>query len=134
MDCPRCGASAPEGQRFCSDCGTPLAPWHCAACGANNAPGRRFCGDCGAVAGGAAVRSGPAPTPTGERRQLTVMFCDMVGSTALGARLDPEDLRDVVATYHRCVTEHVTRFGGFIARYMGDLTVARHLPPCWVTF
>jgi class 3 adenylate cyclase/tetratricopeptide (TPR) repeat protein len=120
MDCPRCGASAPEGQRFCSDCGTPLAPWHCVACGADNGPGRRFCGDCGAVAGGAAVRSGPAPTPTGERRQLTVMFCDMVGSTALGARLDPEDLRDVVATYHRCVTEHVTRFGGFIARYMGD--------------
>ncbi|HME26743.1 MAG TPA: AAA family ATPase [Acetobacteraceae bacterium] len=120
MDCPRCGASAPEGQRFCSDCGTPLAPWRCAACGADNAPGRRFCGDCGSVAGGAAVRSGPATTPTGERRQLTVMFCDMVDSTALGARLDPEDLRDVVATYHRCVTEHVTRFGGFLARYMGD--------------
>jgi class 3 adenylate cyclase/tetratricopeptide (TPR) repeat protein len=120
MDCPRCGASAPQGQRFCSDCGTPLAPWLCVACGADNAPGRRFCGDCGAVAGGAAVRSGPAITPAGERRQLTVMFCDMVDSTALGTRLDPEDLRDVVATYHRCVTEHVARFGGFIARYMGD--------------
>jgi class 3 adenylate cyclase/tetratricopeptide (TPR) repeat protein len=120
MNCPRCGASAPEGQRFCSDCGTPLAPWHCAACGSNNAPGRRFCGDCGAVAGGAAVRGGPAATPTGERRQLTVMFCDMVDSTALGTQLDPEDLRDVVATYHHCVTEHVKRYGGFIARYMGD--------------
>jgi predicted ATPase/class 3 adenylate cyclase len=48
------------------------------------------------------------------------MFCDMADSTALGTRLDPEDLRDVVATYHRCVTEHVTRFGGFLARYMGD--------------
>ena len=48
------------------------------------------------------------------------MFCDMVDSTALGTRLDPEDLRDTVASYHRCVTEHVARFGGFLARYMGD--------------
>jgi class 3 adenylate cyclase len=120
MDCPRCGASAPVGQRFCSDCGTPLVPWRCPGCGADNAPGRRFCGDCGGVAGRGAARSEPATAPTGERRQLTVMFCDMVDSTALGARLDPEDLRDVVATYHRCVTEHVNRFGGFVARYMGD--------------
>jgi class 3 adenylate cyclase/predicted ATPase len=55
-----------------------------------------------------------------ERRQLTVMFCDLVGSTALSARLDPEDLRDVIAVYHRSVAEVVTRFEGFVARYMGD--------------
>ncbi len=55
-----------------------------------------------------------------ERRQLTVMFCDLVGSTALSSRLDPEDLREVIGTYHRCVAETVARFDGFVAKYMGD--------------
>jgi class 3 adenylate cyclase len=55
-----------------------------------------------------------------ERRQLTVMFCDLVGSTALSARLDPEDLREVFRVYHQCIAEVVGRFKGFIARYMGD--------------
>src|SRR5271165_198530 len=55
-----------------------------------------------------------------ERRQLTVMFCDLVGSTALAARLDPEDLREVIAAYHRAVAEIVAGFDGFVAKYMGD--------------
>src|SRR6266446_1995989 len=55
-----------------------------------------------------------------ERRQLTVMFCDLVGSTELSARLDPEDLREVIAAYHRAVAEVVARFDGFVAKYMGD--------------
>ena len=55
-----------------------------------------------------------------ERRQLTVMFCDLLGSTALSARLDPEDLREVIAAYHRAVTEIVAGFDGFVAKYMGD--------------
>jgi class 3 adenylate cyclase len=55
-----------------------------------------------------------------ERRQLTVMFCDLVGSTALASRLDPEDLREVIGAYHRCVAETVARFAGFVAKYMGD--------------
>src|ERR1700682_6060209 len=55
-----------------------------------------------------------------ERRQLTVMFCDLVGSTALSARLDPEDLREVIAAYHRAVGEGVARFDGLVCRYMGD--------------
>src|SRR5215472_1394241 len=55
-----------------------------------------------------------------ERRQLTVMFCDLVGSTLLSTRFDPEDLREIVGAYHRCVTDTVGRFGGFVAKYMGD--------------
>jgi class 3 adenylate cyclase len=55
-----------------------------------------------------------------ERRQLTVMFCDLVGSTALSVRLDPEDLRDIVGTYHTAVAEVIGKFGGFVAKYMGD--------------
>ena len=58
--------------------------------------------------------------PSAERRQLTVMFCDLVGSTSLSARLDAEDLRGIIGAYHRCVTEIVEGFGGFVARYMGD--------------
>jgi class 3 adenylate cyclase len=55
-----------------------------------------------------------------ERRQLTVMFCDLVGSTALSTRHDPEDLRELVGGYHRAVAETVGRFDGFVAKYMGD--------------
>jgi class 3 adenylate cyclase len=55
-----------------------------------------------------------------ERRQLTVMFCDLVGSTALSARLDPEDLREIIGAYHRAVAEVVSEWDGFVARYMGD--------------
>ena len=55
-----------------------------------------------------------------ERRQLTVMFADLVGSTALSTRLDPEDLRVVIAAYHKCVAHTARRFDGFVAKYMGD--------------
>ncbi len=55
-----------------------------------------------------------------ERRQLTVMFCDLVGSTPLSTRYDPEDLREIVGAYHRCVADTVARFAGFVAKYMGD--------------
>jgi class 3 adenylate cyclase len=60
------------------------------------------------------------PQDTAERRQVTVMFCDLVGSTALSARMDPEDLREVISAYQKCVAETVQRFGGFVAKYMGD--------------
>ena len=83
-----------------------------------------------AIAALRAEASVPAPSPfdaplpidrsTAERRQVTVMFSDLVGSTALSARLDPEDLREVISTYQSCVAETVGRFGGFIAKYMGD--------------
>src|SRR5262249_42322094 len=66
----------------------------------------------------------PAPAAAAareaERRQVTVMFCNLVGSTALSARLDPEDLREVIGRYHACVARTATRFDGFVAKYMGD--------------
>jgi class 3 adenylate cyclase len=63
----------------------------------------------------------PVPaTSEAERRQLTVMFCDLVGSTPLSARYDPEDLREVIGAYHRCVADTVGRYAGFVAKYMGD--------------
>jgi predicted ATPase/class 3 adenylate cyclase len=68
----------------------------------------------------ASVPAAPASRDTAERRQLTVMFCDLVGSTALSARLDPEDMRDIIGAYHRCCAEQLTKAGGFVAKYMGD--------------
>ena len=62
----------------------------------------------------------PKSQDTAERRQVTVMFSDLVGSTALSARMDPEDLREVISAYQKCVAETVRRFGGFVAKYMGD--------------
>jgi class 3 adenylate cyclase/predicted ATPase len=60
----------------------------------------------------------------GERRQLTVMFCDLIGSTALSARLDPEDMREIIGAYHRCCSEWIVSAGGFVAKYMGDGVLA----------
>ena len=60
------------------------------------------------------------PKTDAERRQVTVMFSDLVGSTALSARMDPEDLREVISAYQKCVAETVQHFGGFVAKYMGD--------------
>jgi class 3 adenylate cyclase len=66
----------------------------------------------------------PDRSSAAERRQLTVMFCDLVGSTALASRLDPEDLREAIGAYHRCVAETISRFDGFVAKYMGDGVLA----------
>jgi class 3 adenylate cyclase len=85
----------------------------------------------------AELRGPPDPTPTigqpseaasvmdtAERRQLTVMFCDLVGSTALSARLDPEDMRTIIASYHKAVASAVRHHDGFVAKYMGDGVLA----------
>jgi class 3 adenylate cyclase len=66
------------------------------------------------------VLAGAKPQDTAERRHVTVMFSDLVGSTALSARMDPEDLREIISAYQKCVAETVQRFGGFVAKYMGD--------------
>jgi class 3 adenylate cyclase/predicted ATPase len=84
-----------------------------------------FCGGCGKPLGEGVAPVLPAlwPSPRAdspERRQLTVMFCDLVGSTALASRLDPEDMREIIGAYHRAVAGVVTVFDGSVGRYMGD--------------
>lgn len=117
MNCTRCGNANSDGRRFCGDCGAPLVQ-RCPACDSEAAPGQRFCGDCGALLGIAPPAS--ATAPVAERRQLTVMFCDLVGSVALGSRLDPEDMGEVIAAYHDDVAVLIKGHGGFVARYIGD--------------
>ena len=76
------------------------------------------------LAGAFPVSPQPAIEPkardAAERRQVTVMFSDLVGSTALSARMDPEDLREVISAYQKCVSDVVRHFGGFVAKYLGD--------------
>jgi class 3 adenylate cyclase len=128
MRCPSCMAENAATRRFCAQCGTPL-PSPCSACGFENEPNAKFCGGCGKPVGETAAPPPTAPSlpprgDTAERRQLTVMFCDLVGSTALASRLDPEDLREVIGAYHRCVAETISQFDGFVAKYMGDGVLA----------
>src|SRR5215469_10307685 len=102
MRCPSWMGENAAARRFCAECGAPLLS-PCPACGFENEPGAKFCGGCGKPVGGAAAPAPPtplAPPRTAERRQLTVMFCDLVGSTPLSSQLDPEDLREVIAAYH----------------------------------
>ena len=131
MNCPGCGVETIDGKRFCTACGMAL-PVACPACGAPAQAGAKFCGDCGApISVGAptgpvraehtAAAIGPEPAlTTAERRPLSVMFCDLIGSTALSSRLDAEDLREVIRSYQTCVANTIRQFDGFIARYVGD--------------
>jgi class 3 adenylate cyclase len=72
------------------------------------------------VSAAAAPHATPRAIDAAERRQVTVMFSDLVGSTALSARMDPEDLRELISAYHKCAAEAVRRFGGFVTQYLGD--------------
>jgi TOMM system kinase/cyclase fusion protein len=146
MRCASCGFANPEGARFCIECGGPLQN-RCPSCGVENLSQAKFCAACGtalsterkpapaqsrkgkgAKTPARAPRSKERPTstkskvaaPEAERRQLTVMFCDLVGSTPLAEKLDPEDLRQVILAYQQTCAEQIHRFGGYLARYVGD--------------
>jgi class 3 adenylate cyclase len=92
----------------------------CKACGGQNPPGKRFCADCGTPLTAGLAEQDKRREPVPERRQLTVMFVDLVGSTSLGTRLDAEELREVILAYQSCITAIVSRSDGLVARYMGD--------------
>ena len=80
----------------------------------------RIDADAKTVSPGAGAAANTSRQDTAERRQVTVMFSDLVGSTALAASMDPEDLREVISVYQKCVAETVRRYGGFLAKYLGD--------------
>jgi class 3 adenylate cyclase/predicted ATPase len=127
MACPNCGADFSESARFCSQCGSALA-LSCPSCGNSEAPGSKFCTKCGTglhhVTSGTIASPDLAPAVSratfAERCHLTVMFCDLVGSTALSVHLDVEDFHELIGTYQKAVAEIVTRFGGFVSRRVGD--------------
>src|SRR5215831_6282261 len=136
MKCPRCQADNREEARFCRECGA-LFGVVCSSCGAKLQTGSKFCDSCGtplAAAPGpeperapfdnsqaASVEDGASRMPAeAERRQLTVLFCDLVGSTQLSGQLDPEDLRVVVRAYQEAAAAVIQEYAGHIAQYLGD--------------
>jgi class 3 adenylate cyclase/predicted ATPase len=135
MQCTSCGFENEQGAQFCEECGSKLVP-ACPGCGREVRPTAKFCSKCGTslTAVAVAVPQGASPlspaTPAlplparraaeAERRQLTVMFCDLVGSTALSAQLDPEEYRQVVQRYQDTCTAVIRRYEGQIAQHLGD--------------
>src|SRR6266446_5794009 len=130
MRCPQCQGENEADAKFCEECGNVLARV-CASCGRELKPKAKFCPACGSHVDTTppepiAAPAPPAPTlapihaPDGERRQLTVLFCDLVGSTDIASRLDPEEFSEIAAQYQRTAAEAVIRFGGHVAKYLGD--------------
>src|SRR5262245_53089429 len=136
MKCPRCQADNREEARFCRECGA-LFGVVCSSCGAKVQAGSKFCDSCGTPlaaaprprpeqapldkAQAANAEDGASKVPTeAERRQLTVLFCDLVGSTQLSGQLDPEDLRAVVRAYQEAAAAVIHQYAGHIAQYLGD--------------
>lgn len=129
--CLSCGAHAGLPGNFCSQCGAAL-PELCPYCGTANAPVSQFCAGCGhpppkqeqaigRVSGGSGP---PVPILKAERRQLTVMFCDLSGSTRLSRELDPEELYGILGSYRNAAAEAVKQLDGTIAQYLGDGVLA----------
>jgi len=109
--CRHCGKTNLPEKRFCVECGRRLE-LACATCAQPIAAGEKFCGNCG------------SQVDAGERRHLSVLFADLVDSTQMAARLDPEEYHLIVQTYHDAVARVVARFDGYVAQYQGDGIVA----------
>lgn len=118
--CHSCGASLPDGARFCSTCGSPLAK-PCASCGAEVPSDAKFCLNCGApqVADAASAQDPPVQVRE-ERKVISVLFADLVGFTSASEQADPEDVRARLSVYHRHIREDVERHGGKVEKLMGD--------------
>ena len=120
MQCGRCAHVVPPDAEFCPECGDRLAA-RCPRCGTSNAAAHKFCTKCGGpLRAESETGVAPAAASDGERRQLTVMFCDLVGSTALASAVDPEDMREIVRAYQQACAAVVARFDGHVAQYLGD--------------
>jgi class 3 adenylate cyclase/tetratricopeptide (TPR) repeat protein len=112
-----------EGRTYCTECGSLLVA-RCPSCGSAHEPGDRFCGDCGAALSGSARANGGPPRPVPDVRRVSVLFCDLVGYTALSEQRDPEDVRAVLSGYFDAARTVVGRYGGTIEKYIGDAVVA----------
>jgi class 3 adenylate cyclase/tetratricopeptide (TPR) repeat protein/ribosomal protein L40E len=126
--CPNCGGDNPERAKFCLECGTSLAAPGCPNCGAENPPHAKFCLECGTGLVAAAAAAPPAPpaapvVPDEERKLDTLVFVDLVGSTALAESLDPEDVLGLLELYYARLRAELERNGGTVEKYIGDAIV-----------
>jgi class 3 adenylate cyclase/ribosomal protein L40E len=129
MRCPSCNAENQSTAKFCVECGTAFQI-PCVKCGFKNPPTAKFCQECGVGLSAPVQAPVPETSPVqprevaGERRHLTVLFCDLVGSTGIAAQLDPEEWRETVGGYQHAAAEAITGFGGHVAKYLGDGVMA----------
>src|SRR3954470_220889 len=125
MTCAACGAANREDRKFCAACGVALVV-SCPSCGAANEPAERFCGECGSPLSAArpAADAAPAPARVPEVRRVSVLFCDLVGWTALAEQRDAEDVRALLSGYFDAARTVVGRYGGVVEKYIGDAVVA----------
>jgi class 3 adenylate cyclase/tetratricopeptide (TPR) repeat protein len=125
--CPSCATENPDDARFCMSCGSTLARI-CPSCGAPAPEEARFCMSCGSVLDPGATATPVAPpaadAPPEERRQVTVLFADLSGYTAVAERMDPEAVKSLVDRALRRLGEEVVRFGGTVDKYIGDNVMA----------
>jgi class 3 adenylate cyclase len=121
--CASCGSENAGGARFCSTCGAPLRQT-CPACGFEQAATATFCSNCGVTLKDDARRAGETSDDRQERRVVTVLFADLAGSTALGERLDPEDVRELQGELFELINAEVERFGGTTEKFAGDAVLA----------
>ncbi len=135
MNCANCGTSNEPGRKFCGECGARLSA-ACPACGTANQPNTKFCGECGTALLGEATAAAPAstspPTPSpasasasgAERRLVSILFADLVGSTTLAEDRDPEESRDLLSRYFDIASDLIGRYGGTIEKFIGDAVMA----------
>ncbi|HSG13966.1 MAG TPA: adenylate/guanylate cyclase domain-containing protein, partial [Gaiellaceae bacterium] len=132
MTCPSCGSETRPGQKFCAECGTPLA-LACPSCGAPHEPGNKFCAECGtaltaqaAPAAAAAPPSAPAApaAPAAERRLVSVLFADLVGFTTLSETRDSEEVRELLSRYFETSRRLIELYGGTVEKFIGDAVMA----------
>jgi class 3 adenylate cyclase/tetratricopeptide (TPR) repeat protein len=124
--CTGCEHENQEGRKFCASCGSAL-PVLCVDCGFPNEAAARFCGGCGRpflTVGVATKEVRPTAEPEGDRRPVTVLFCDLIGYTRLSSLLDPEDVHALLQQFFALVDATVDRFGGTIDKHIGDAAMA----------
>jgi len=121
MQCGRCGFSNPEGMKFCGLCATAL-DCICPHCHSVNPANFAFCGQCASRLPRISHHTKPPRqiADEAERRQLTIMFCDIVNSSSISSKIDPEDLREIIKNYRSTCADVVNRHGGHIAQHLGD--------------
>ncbi|HEY8169687.1 MAG TPA: adenylate/guanylate cyclase domain-containing protein, partial [Candidatus Limnocylindria bacterium] len=133
MTCLTCGTENTPGAKFCNECGSPLASG-CSSCGTQNSPGAKFCNECGALlsdtapGAAAAAPQSEAPSPAvpagSERRLVSVLFADLVGSTTLAEDRDPEESRELLTRFFESASDVIGRYGGSVEKFIGDAVMA----------
>jgi class 3 adenylate cyclase/tetratricopeptide (TPR) repeat protein len=124
MKCPKCQTENPEKRKFCHECGAKLSLL-CSQCGADILPSDKFCGECGNKIKGSTEETTKLTADfEGERKHVTVLFSDLSGYSAMSERLDPEELKKIMSWIFGEVAQIVTKYEGFIEKFIGDAVMA----------